>query len=781
MLIQVVSKRRALSFCAGLWALGHLNAAENAVGPEPFPAAAAVSGGDGTGSRIRDLNGNPTFYFNGRPEALIVYRDHHPAKHIKTVRQFAANGIPVTTISVNALGLSTAKDKKSFFRGMDQQINEVLDGAPELRLMILLATTANEKTELYSNNAEESTVWPPFSKSDKQSEMAKGGRMSEASPIWQNTVAKNLFDIASHVGNADYANRIVGYLLAGPPGEWTDWYDFSAPALNGYKKWLKAKYPSEQALRDAWHDAKATFEDVAFPAWGDFFKGDLGIFFDPGKSVRKVDFLTYHHMLPGDVIGLFAEEIKEASGGKHVVGAYYGYFTGVEWDGGGADKVSYFRMRHKALAELLKKPAIDFIAAPYNYQERHAGGVFDYSLIPDSITLNGKMIFIEDDTRTHLTTPHPSYSRCEKMGDNFGQAKDLDETLSILKRNFAGIFSKCGSGCWYFGLSDEGNKWWDNKDIIKCIGSFSKMADDKLVGKDSKVSEIAVIGSFRSAFYQCFNYLPQEFITRQLLENVHRIGAPCDVYLDTDLSNPKFPFEKYKFFIFLNSFYLDGKTRAAIKEKLCSGGRTVLWIYADGIVDDTSVAAGKVEDLIGIKLGEEDATVDGVRCVVTDYKHELTKRLPKNLRFGPDGGTRMLCPVLWCADPDAEVLGELLATPSKNQVFTFRKPGLCVKKQKGWTSVWSPVPNVPSSLLRSIAQKAGVHIYDDMDDQVFASRRLLGVHARYDGPRTIRLPGRCDVYDPFKEAYVAKSVSEFTVDLKQGGTGLWLLEQASGH
>lgn len=763
--MNFLSKKSILLFSAGLLAFANLEAAEK-------------NSDNNTGCRVSDLNGYPTFYLNGKPKPLIVYRDHHPVKHIDTVMKFVNNGIPITTLTINALGPSTAKDMNTYYKGIDKQITDILDKSPDIYLMILLTTTVNEKTELYKNNPDEITVWPPLTRGDKQTDMAKGDRMSEASPVWQKTIAENSFNIAAHLKNATYSKRIIGYLIAGPSGEWTDWYDFSAPALAEFRNWLKAKYSTEQALRNSWHETNVTFENAGFPVWDGFFKGDLGIFFDPVKSQKKIDFLQYHHMLTGDVIGLFARKIKEGSEGKHIVGAYYGYFTGVEWDGVGMSpfKVTYFRMRHKALSEILKNPAIDFIAAPYNYQERHAGGVFDYSLIPDSAILNGKMIFMEDDTRTHLTTPHASYSECEKVGDNFGQAKDLDETLSILKRNFAGIFSKCGSGCWYFGLSDTGNKWWDDKDIIKCTGTFAKIVNDKLMGKDSKVSEIAVIGSYRSVFYQSFNQLSKEFITRQLEENVHRIGAPCDIYLDTDLSNPKFPFDKYKFFIFLNSFYLNDNDRQIIKDKICTGGKTVLWIYADGIANDKSLSVSNVEELIGIKLGMENLPVDGMRCAINNYSNDITKLLPKNLRFGPDSEFRMLQPVLWCADPQAEVVGELLATPSRNHTYTFRKPGFCIKKQDKWTSVWSPVPNVPSSILRGIAQNAGVHIYDDMDDQVLASKHLLGVHARYAGQRTIKLPGKCNVYDPFTKEYVAKSVSEFTVDLKQGGTGLWLLE-----
>jgi len=337
------------------------------------------------------------------------------------------------------------------------------------------------------------------------------------------------------------------------------------------------------------------------------------------------------------------------------------------------------------------------------------------------------------------------------------------------------VFTKPGSGLWYFGLGDRGNEWWDDPQILACIGDLAKIARERLLGKDRDASEIAVIGSYRSAFYQAFNNLPKECITRQLCENLHRIGAPFDLYLDTDLSNPHFPFDKYRLYIFLNTFYWNDKERALIRERVCAKDRTVVWVWAPGFVSDGGLSVESVKDLTGITLAQAP-WMDGVRCVITNYSSPMTRGLPTNLRFGPDRTERILDPLLWAPDPQAEVLGELLTTTSKGGVATFRRPGLCTRKFKGWTSVWSGVPNLPSCLLRSIAREAGVHIYDDADDQVFASERLLAVHARYAGERAISLPKSASVYDPFQKKYVAQDAKEFRVSIPAGGTGLWTIE-----
>jgi hypothetical protein len=78
--------------------------------------------------------------------------------------------------------------------------------------------------------------------------------------------------------------------------------------------------------------------------------------------------------------------------------------------------------------------------------------------------------------------------------------------------------------------------------------------------------------------------------------------------------------------------------------------------------------------------------------------------------------------------------------------------------------------------LRNIAQSAGVHIYSDSDDQVFASQRIFSLHARYDGMRTIKFPQKTSLYDPFAKRYIARNTDVVKMFVKKGETLLWVLE-----
>jgi hypothetical protein len=738
--------------------------------------AAAEKGTDqpssAIGAKVQMVDGCPTLFIDGKPRPLICYRDHRPEIHSEAVEHFAQAGITTITLGINPAGRFDRRE--NVYRVLDDQARAVLAKTPGLRFLIIVNTALRARYEKawIKEHPDEVTIWPP--------KMTPGDRAAEASTVWQEQLGREIEDLVRHVRQSDYANAVLGYFFTGPPGEWTDYYDFSRPALDGFRKWLKDQYGEVKSLKQAWHDKKVTFETAAIPDWDTFSRGDVGVFFDPQKSRRKIDFWRYHHSVPAQAIGLFARKVKEASGGQSLVGLFHGYFTDVEWDGNDAapHMVGQFRMRHKSLAQIVEDPNVDFILAPYGYQERHAGGVFDPSLVPHTMLLHGKMAVVEDDTRTHRTTPHPQYQASEKLGDNFGQAKNLDESLAMLKRNFGGVFSRPGSGMWYFGLSDRGNEWFDDPGILGCIKTLARVAREDLLGKDHGCSQVAVIGSHRSACYQAFNNLSKEFVTRQLCENLHRLGAPFDLYLDTDLTHPRFPLNQYKLFIFLNTFYFNQQERSFICDKICADGRTVVWIWAPGMVDDEHAAVESVSKLTGIRLKAAGVSLDSARCIVTNYTSPWTQGLPTSVRFGPDRTERAVNPLLFADDPQAEVLGDLVATTFAGKVYTFRQPGLCAKRLANSTAIWSAVPNLPSCLLRGIARSAGVHIYDDGDDQVMASQRLLAVHGRYAGERTIRLPEACGVYDPFEEKEISRGAKEFRVQLPAGGTGLWILRPA---
>jgi hypothetical protein len=722
-------------------------------------------GGQEMHALINTNGGAPVLMLNGKPMSVIGYRDHQPVAHMETTANFATAGIKIHFLSINPAGRAYAAD--NLYKRLDSDAESILKRCPDIYFLILTSVDIRKANEprWFKDKSDQLAIWP--------SNMREGDRPSMASKIWREEVKGDLRRLVKHVENTPYANRVLGFFLSGGGGEWGDYWDYSQPARQGFIEWLNVKYGGNvQLLQKKWNNPDISFEKVAIPAWKELSSADDGIFYSPGKSRRVIDYLTYHHQLAADVAIDFCRVIKEESGNKKLAGLWNGYMFSPEWwqDGDTTNNIIYNR-RVKMFSRILESPYVDFITSPYAYQERYCGGFFVSPVPTNSVILHGKLRIFEDDTRTHLTTSHPSFLSAEKYGDNFGKTADENETIAVLKRNFAGVLANPGSGLYYFGLGKDGYKWFDSPAILNTVGSFKEIADTMVTGNRS-TSGIAVIVSYRSFLYQKINDLSRDLLVRQMY-NLSMIGAPFDAYLDSDLSDKEFPFDKYKMYIFLNSFYLPDAERRLISEKVCGNGNTVVWIYASGYVDDENAQVGNISSLTGINVDKYEGKMTHPSCVVNNYIHEMTRGLPTNMRFVCE---RPIEPVFWVNDPDAQVLGEIINTTNEGGIYTFRKPGLCVKRFKDWTSVWSGVPNLPSCLLRNMAKTAGVHIYSEGDDQVFASQKVFSIHARYDGIRKISFPGKITVYDPFRKEHVMRNADKIERFMKKGDTLLWVLK-----
>lgn len=722
-------------------------------------------------AEIKEFGGAPTLFVNDKPQPILIAREHQPDEGPKHdyIKKAVAGGVNIVWVDVKTFApyLFSEDNLRKSYDSLDKEFSAVLKDIPNAYILLQITTDIKPRwhTKWCKQYPDELMIWPPA--------MEKGERVSVASKIWLETQKQGIKELVTHIRQSPYSGRVIGGVLCGGNGEWLDWWDYSEPARIAFADWLRSKYGNDvAALRKAWNDDKADFEKVSLPAWKSLFDGDIGLFWDSAKSQKKIDFLFYHHELTANVIIELAEAMKGASNKEMIVGAWNGAFF---MPAGGKGERGIQRRRHGAYYKLARSPFIDFFHTPYAYREREAGGVYTPQVLVDSITMHGKMAVTEDDTRTLLTNPHARYPVPEKLGDNFGQAKDLNESISLLKRNFAGIFSKPGSGITWFSLGQ--GLWFDHPEIIKTFSVFRGIAD-RLLGKDRKNSRIAVIVSNKSLFYQKLNGSSSALICAQLVDGLCRMGAPFDVYEDFDITSEKFPHKDYKFYIFLNTFHLSEAERLAIDKNIKTNGNTVLWIYAPGFVGDNGISSKSVSELTGMEIENLDPVYTfGADVVLVDYSSPITKGLPTNIRYGTEFFTEssILSPVFLCKDKNAQTLGMMRAYVP--DICSFNRSGLCMKKFDSWTSVWSGAPNLPSNLLRNMAKYAGVHIYDDGDDQLFASEMLLAVNARYAGNRKISLPEKYNVYDPFQKGYIARDADRFECYIDAGDTKIWLLEK----
>ena len=592
--------------------------------------------------------------------------------------------------------------------------------------------------------------------------------MSFASKIWREEAKAFLRAYIAHFRKIGLYDRVIAYQVgAGHTGEWvkgeSSMYapcgDYSLPMRRYFQDWLRTRYRGDlAAFRAAWrHAASVTFETAEVPAAGRQLEARLGTFRDPAAEHDVIDYFTALADLCADAVIDLCRAVKDATGGKRLAGAFYGYLLDLAWNGGffkerpDSDYSTYQRSGHLGLKRVLASPQVDFLVSPYSYGFRGMGGDSPSMLPAESVRLHGKLLLIEDDTRTHIDDRDP----------NYGQVKTFEDSRAILRRNLAHFLTHAEGAWWALWKADPVKEPRFESLLRELRGTGEgSMALDR-----SSASEIAVLLDDESFFYETCRYdLDIPLIFQQRLWGLPRLGAPFDVFLLDDFLAGKL--SPHKLYVFLNPFRLDSARRSALAKEIRKDGRTALWIYAPGYVRDRP-GLENMEDLTGIRFGLGEQPW-GPLIHITDLDHPITKDLPRDLSWGTNN---KLAPIFHVDDPDSRVLGEVVYSQGNC------RPGFAVKEFPDWRSVYSAAPNLPAPVLRGIARAAGVHIYSDAGDVLYANRSLVGVHSPAGGKRTIRLPRRARaVIDLFTGEIVGRDTAEIGLTLPPRSTSLFRIE-----
>lgn len=709
-----------------------------------------TSGEERTRAEIRELNGAPALFINGKPATGLMY-ESQPFK-LPGSPTFASAGLNIAMPQIRMEAIWQSPDKYDF-RTLDAYMHKVLREGHSGTYVIGRLRLLPPDWWIEANPAE-ICVW--------KNAAGKSGRLryaSFASEKWRKDTGKAVEDVVRHIENSDYADRVVGYNLLNAFGpEWEHpsgdrFHDYGPANTLAFRKWLRNKYRNDEGLSKAWNQ-KATIAEANIPPVSDRLTGDYYEFFNPsGKGNRIGDYIRFNDESVVSSISHIAGIIKRVTGGRNLVLAYYGYHF--MWP-----SINFSQRGHQAIDRFLECPHVDGSGSAYQYRVREPGGSTVPITTVASLRLHNKMYFLEDDTRTHISTEDQEY----------GRARNAWETTNILKRNAAYAISE-GAPLWYL---DFGQIWYEHPDVMPSIAQMAGLHQEALNRDRRRNAEIAVIVNQRSVTYlRSSNALTVPVLCRQYFEQMPRIGAPFDTYILQDLD--KLP--DYRLYIFLDTFALDEREKESIRRVVRKKGRTALWIYAPGYITESGLSDEAISEITGIELLSRNMSGQ-LRASLCDMQHPITARCSPGVEWET---SEPVGPVITSRDKDARVLGMLHVSPGfdrlgRDRVGVEFGTGLAVKEMNGWRSVWSGVPNMPAALLRGIAAYAGVHIYSDGDDFLCANNSMISIHARYAGKRTIRLPRLCKVTDAFTGDVVADKSAVFSVPLRQYETRMWWLD-----
>ena len=606
-------------------------------------------------------------------------------------------------------------------------------------------------------------------------------------------VAEKLCSLLDRVENADFGHRVIGYFLnGGCCGEWCYSIDIDedanvfgfSPAFKWfYTNWLKNKYGTEQNLKKAWNDETATFDNPKIPGRKDQLltryrypakgvaraacKADWGYFLSPKIHQITADFYEARTAGTADTIEYLAKTIKEKTNGRVVTGAFFGYMGTTQFQIGATSGPLFLAM----------SPWIDFLASPHNYEDRVPGGGATFRAPVDSLSLRGKLWVNESDSRTYKT----SYSEQVSFGNY-----TLEDSINTLKRDFAQVICDDVQAFWF----DIQPTWlklekrysnYDDPDITALFKKQQKIAQEYYHAGRGKVSEIAIVYDQDSLWHLDSESLRDlVWLNRDI--TLPHIGAPCDHIFHDDLELDNLP--DYKMFVFMNCFLLNEKERETISKIVKNAGKTAVWVYAPGLINpdaQNKMSIDNMKDLTGFNFGCEDAEREATfRIVNTD--HLLTKGLSEYRLYGDFERPIMntfdwkrgdiqiqdpsLCsPLFYVDDSDADVLGRFV---------TNDRAAYAVKDFGDWKSIYIGAKVMNPCILRTIAKSAGVHIYVENDDIVYANKHLMAIHAVVEEKKTISLPRKCKkIIDAYTDEVIAADCDLFELQMKNGETKMF--------
>ena len=286
---------------------------------------------------------------------------------------------------------------------------------------------------------------------------------------------------------------------------------------------LRERYGSDARLQAEWAQPGVTLDSAAIPSQEARFGHQARTFRDTATERPVIDFHRFWQDVMAETIEHFASVVKQATSGRKVVGAFYGYtleFSDLAEDAG-----------HLALRELLMSPDIDFVMAPSSYHNRNLPGQPYFRLPIASVNLHGKLFWNDFD--------QVSYKYYDKLKDDpnlkqwewqMGLTQTPEQFVWMMRRE-VGMELAQGAQLAYFDIHGG---YYEDPVIMQGVREVNGLREEALTWPDrGSCAEVLLLVDEASEHFLTF----RNPITRSLLSAqtaVMPFVAPYDVALLED-------------------------------------------------------------------------------------------------------------------------------------------------------------------------------------------------------------------------------------------------------
>ena len=597
---------------------------------------------------------------------FFAYRSFN--KELATVKRFYDAGIrqfcvfPANTVNSMGQYYSEYTPNWHYFGGyefehVDQQINDLLEQAPEAELLFMVDLNAPYwlvRTLIYGGSCD-----------------SMGG-LTDALTMqrWRDETLKYMQDLVKHVEET-FPGRIAAYILA--CGQTDEWMDVSqgreTPCKReAYRKWCAEKgCPVPDSIPTI---AQRTRADGPYLL----------------RSAEKdSDVIQYYHFISDCVaesICFFAKEIRKIIPGTAKLGCFFGYILELRWQ-------MLVQGGHLGYEKVFSCPELDFFISPGDYHDREMGGASGYMSPNGTIHLKDKNFFYEIDHRTHTAnmrmTRHVTLPWMNEWPDEKAD-------IAGLRREFClALFH--GASLWWF---DMWGKFYESQALVDEIARMKELYERFVSTGRQPEAEVALIVDPESTYY--VHDGDEKSIVNLytvMKNNLNRLGAPYRTYSFNDIPRME-DLDQYKMVILPGYFEITPEKEAILRKYLLKNDRTVVWTYAAAISDGKRDTFDAMAALTGFPWGTKELSQTGMDGWKSVYAPASEALPPETLRqLAKEAGVHLFselpCPV-WYGEKllmvhTAQAGRQRIALrhPAKASLLLGRKEALAQDSESAFT------------------------------------------------------------------------------------------------
>lgn len=563
------------------------------------------------------------------------------------------------------------------------------------------------------------------------------------SQAWRNHIDRSLGLILQRIRDRDAARPVIGLqLLLGPAADnrpdpsRTRHPDYAL----AFRSWLRRRYPDRGALRQAWQAPDADF-DTASPLPPDRWRrGLVHPLVHPAVQRRRTDSAAFYNHSWAQHLLHWAARIKALSGRRTLTGITDGPLRLLDEPDDG------FRITHDALAAIIAHPDVDTLTITCPI---HAWLAAD----PTAPTGPGPEMLLAAPARRHRKAlllrypapPAPHHTPTARAAQPLSRQAIRLGTGAALWADAIPCFP------FAHDRTPTPNRLRDLRDTVAILRADRRRPTDTV---------LAVVAPDLSRHITADPFA--QTVTAAAIRAWFRSGVPVAFDFPAAIQS-----NRSRCVHILAVPHLPEPLQATVTARRHQSD--ILWTWPSGIVGTDYLSPADAADCSGFHLRQHPTPAAHAlhalpawhRFLASDASPAPAAPAAPADRPQPNGlaGRGLLAPKLAIADPDATPLA------------VWQDGGIAIasKRRYGRLRLFAATPALSPDLLRTVADHAGIPAILDSGDLCFVDDTFITIHARTDGPRTIRLPTPERLVAPWHDLELPAAAAH-RVGLKAGRT-----------